>query len=134
MADFMAGVLEDSFMKMDPHNVLAMLWTGQHADISANPSYNGDFDKALKSIKALAYIMPGSTDLFCTADDNEYEAKLIPHSFFKPIQSKWGHFAGRGINSADNQFIDDNLKQLLALTFNNTEIFSRFGLPERLEG
>ncbi|NIK67403.1 alpha/beta fold hydrolase [Paenibacillus sp. BK720] len=114
LEDFVAGVWEDSFMKMDPHNVLAMLWTGQHADISANPSYNGDFDKALKSIKALACIMPGSTDLFCTADDNEYEAKLIPNAVFKPIPSIWGHFAGRGINSADNQFIDDHLKHLLA--------------------
>lgn len=118
LEEFVAGVWEDSFMKMDPHNVLAMLWTGQHADISANPSYKGDFDKALRSIKALACIMPGSTDLFCTTDDNEYEANLIPHAVLKPIPSIWGHFAGRGINRADNQFIDENLKQLLALSVN----------------
>lgn len=116
LADFVAGVWDDSFMNMDPHNVLAMLWTGQHADISADPSYNGNFDKTLQSIKALAFIMPGSTDLFCTADDNEYEARLIPNAVFKPIKSIWGHFAGRGINGADNAFIDDNLKSLLALT------------------
>ncbi|GIO66090.1 alpha/beta fold hydrolase [Paenibacillus cookii] len=114
LADFMVGVWEDSFMQMDPHNVLAMLWTGQHADISANPTYNGDFDKALGSIKAQACVMPGSTDLFCPADDNEYEAKRIPNAEFKPIESVWGHFAGRGINRSDNQFIDDNLKRLLA--------------------
>ncbi|PRA07702.1 MULTISPECIES: alpha/beta fold hydrolase [unclassified Paenibacillus] len=118
LEDFVAGVWENSFMNMDPHNVLAMLWTGQHADISANPSYNGDFDKALHSIKAFACIMPGSTDLFCTAADNEYEAKRIPNAVLKPIQSIWGHFAGRGINSADNQFIDDNLKHLLSLNTN----------------
>ncbi|TCP19695.1 homoserine O-acetyltransferase [Scopulibacillus darangshiensis] len=114
LEDFVVGVWENSFMEMDPHNVLAMLWTGQFADISANPAYNGDFDEALKSIKALACIMPGSTDLFCTADDNEYEANLIPNAVFNPIESIWGHFAGRGINSADNKFIDDNLKRLLA--------------------
>ena len=113
---FVTEVWEHSFMKMDPHNVLAMLETGQHADISANPSYNGDFEKALKSIKALACIMPGSTDLFCSADDNAYEAKFMPNADFKPIPSIWGHFAGRGINSADNLFIDDNLKRLLALS------------------
>ncbi|RRJ63664.1 alpha/beta fold hydrolase [Paenibacillus oralis] len=118
LADFVAGVWENSFMKMDPHNVLAMLWTGQHADISADPAYNRDFDKALGSIKALACIMPGSTDLFCTADDNEYEAKLIPNAVFNPIKSIWGHFAGRGINSADNKFIVDNLKRLLTLSTN----------------
>jgi homoserine O-acetyltransferase len=118
LEDFVAGVWEDSFMKMNPHNVLAMLWTGQNADISASPAYNGDFDEALKNIKALAFIMPGSTDLFCTAVDNEYEAKLIPNAVFTPIESIWGHFAGRGINSADNQFIDDNLKRLLSLNPN----------------
>jgi len=118
LEDFVAGVWEDSFMKMDPHNVLAMLWTGQNADISANPAYKGDFDEALKSIKALACVMPGSTDLFCTADDNNYEAKLIPNAVLTPIESIWGHFAGRGINTADNTFIDNNLKRLLALRTN----------------
>lgn len=42
----------------------------------------------------------------------------IPNAMFKPIQSIWGHFAGRGINSADNQNIDDNLKHLLRLHTN----------------
>lgn len=119
LTDFVAGVWENSFMKMDPHNFLAMLWTGQFADMSANPIYKGDFDKALKSIKAIACVMPGSTDLFCTADENDYEAKLMPHAVVKPIASVWGHFAGRGINRVDNQFIDDNLKQLLALGRND---------------
>ncbi|GAB2541684.1 alpha/beta fold hydrolase [Gracilibacillus alcaliphilus] len=118
LEEFVAGVFEHSFMKMDPYNFLTMLWTGQNADISANPDYNGDFDEALRNINAFACIMPGSTDLFCTADENKYEAKLIPNAVFKPIESTWGHFAGRGINSTDNKFIDDNLKRLLALRKN----------------
>lgn len=114
LEDFVVGVWEESFVKMDPQNVLTMLWTGKHADISRNPTYNGKFDEALNNIKALACIMPGSTDLFCTAEDNQYEASLIPNVIFNPIESIWGHFSGRGINSVDNQFIDDNLKHLLA--------------------
>lgn len=113
LENFVARVWEDSFMRMDPHNVLAMLWTGQNGDISASSTYNGDFNEALKGIKALAIVMPSITDLFCTADDNEYEAKHIPNAVLNPIESIWGHFAGRGINSADNKFIDDNLKRLL---------------------
>ncbi|WP_046216385.1 alpha/beta fold hydrolase [Paenibacillus wulumuqiensis] len=115
VADFMTGVWENSFMQMNPHNVLAMLWTGQYADISDNAMYDGDFDRALHSIRALSCIMPGSTDLFCTADDNKYEADRIPYAMFNPIHSIWGHFAGRGINQADNTFINNNLKQLLML-------------------
>ncbi len=118
LEDFLAGVWENSFMKMDPYNVLAMISTGQEADISANPLYNGDFEKALKSIKAHACIMPGSTDLFCTAEENEYEAQQLPNAIFNPIDSIWGHFSGRGINRADNAFIDNNLKRLLATNTN----------------
>src|SRR5699024_5497970 len=69
LAGFMEDFWESSFMQMDPHNVLSMLWTGQHADISANSAYNGDFDRALQSVRALACVMPGSTDLFCTEHD-----------------------------------------------------------------
>ncbi|SEM87280.1 homoserine O-acetyltransferase [Terribacillus saccharophilus] len=119
LEDFSVGVWENSFMNMDPHNVLSMLWTGQHADISANSNYNGEFDEALKSIKAITYIMPGSTDLFCTAEANEYEAKFIPNVEYHPIKSVWGHFAGRGINSTDNAFIDNKLKRLMTLRTEN---------------
>lgn len=115
LEDFVAGVWEKSFMEMDSHNVLAMLWTGQFADISENPTYNGDFDEALGGIKALACMMPGSTDLFCRADDNAYEANHMPNAVLNPIESIWGHFAGRGINSTDNKWIDDNLKRLLQM-------------------
>ncbi|MDO3411610.1 alpha/beta fold hydrolase [Saccharibacillus sp. CPCC 101409] len=113
LESFVAGVWESSFMNMDPHNVLAMLWTGRHADIGDNPEYNGDFDRALGSIRARACLMPGSTDLFCRAEDNEYEAARMPNAVVAPIVSDWGHFAGRGINEADNRFIDGRLKALL---------------------
>jgi len=113
LEDFVAGFWEDSFMKMNPHEVLAMLWTGQYADISKNLVYNGDFAKALESIEALACVMPGSTDLFCPAKDNEYVSKLMPNATFNPINSVWGHFSGRGMNSIDNKFINRKLKQLL---------------------
>jgi len=113
LESFVSGVWENSFMNMDPHNVLAMLATGQSADISDNGMYGGDFDLALRSITARACIMPGSTDLFCRAEDNEYEAARMPNAVCRPIVSDWGHFAGRGINQKDHAFIDRQLKSLL---------------------
>jgi homoserine O-acetyltransferase len=114
LEDFLVGYWEGFFLKKDANNLLAMAWTWQHADISANPMYNGDFEKALRSIKARAVVMPGRTDLYFTPEDNEYEAKLMPNATFRPIESIWGHFAGAGVNPADTKFIDDNLKELLA--------------------
>jgi homoserine O-acetyltransferase len=114
LEDFLVGYWEGFFLKKDANNLLAMAWTWQNADISANPMYNGDFEKALRSIKAKAVVMPGRTDLYFTPEDNEYETKLMPDAAFRPIESIWGHFAGGGVNPADTKFIDDNLKALLA--------------------
>ncbi len=47
--------------------------------------------------------------------DSRQEAALMPNARFIPIPSIWGHFAGgRGINPADVQFLDDQLKLLPA--------------------
>lgn len=114
LEDFLVAFWEGFFLKRDANNLLTMAWTWQHGDISATPEYNGDFEKALGSIKAKALVMPGQTDLYFTPEDNEYEARHMPNANFRPIPSIWGHFAGGGVNPADTRFIDDNLKELLA--------------------
>ncbi|BBH20012.1 homoserine O-acetyltransferase [Paenibacillus baekrokdamisoli] len=111
--DFLAGFWDRSFLGLDANNLLAMLWTWQHADISANSMYCGDFEKALRSIKAHATVMPGRMDLYFTPEDSEYETRRIPNANFRPIESIWGHFAGRGINPDDTEFIAAQLKQIL---------------------
>src|SRR5438552_4522521 len=44
--------LEGYFRRRDANDLLAMLWTWQHADISANERYRGDFAAALGAITA----------------------------------------------------------------------------------
>lgn len=41
-----------------------MLYTWQSGDCSAQEPYNGDFDAAMKGIKAKALVLPGKTDLY----------------------------------------------------------------------
>lgn len=41
-----------------------MLHTWQAGDCSAQEPYNGDFDAAMKGIKAKALVLPGKTDLY----------------------------------------------------------------------
>lgn len=48
----------------DPENMLTMLWTWQAGDCSAQEPYNGDFDAAMKGIKAKALVLPSKTDLY----------------------------------------------------------------------
>jgi homoserine O-acetyltransferase/O-succinyltransferase len=104
---------EARYRSRDANDLLAMLWTWQHADISANPRFNGDLSAALRAIEARAIVMPSATDLYFRVRDNELEVAQMPNAELRPIPSTWGHAAGRGTNPADNQFIDTALRELL---------------------
>jgi homoserine O-acetyltransferase/O-succinyltransferase len=115
LEDFLVGFWEGLFLVRDANNLLTMLWTWQNGDISANELYRGDFKKALGSITAKAYVMPGTTDLYFPPEDSELEVANMPNAEFVPIKSIWGHFAGGpGLNPEDVAFIDAKLKDLLA--------------------
>jgi homoserine O-acetyltransferase/O-succinyltransferase len=91
-----------------------MLSTWQHADISKNATYKGDFSAALKGIRTRAIVMPCETDLYFRVRDNQLEVESMPNAELRPIPSIWGHAAGLGVNNADNEFIDAALNGLLA--------------------
>jgi homoserine O-acetyltransferase/O-succinyltransferase len=59
--------------------------------------------------------MPGQTDLYFPPEDSEYEVSKMPNAELRPMPSIWGHFAGGpGLSSADVEFLDKALKELLA--------------------
>lgn len=53
----------DRFLK-EPENLLVLLQTWQIGDVSQQEPYNGDFEKAMASIKAKALVLPSKTDLY----------------------------------------------------------------------
>jgi homoserine O-acetyltransferase/O-succinyltransferase len=114
LEDFLVAFWEGFFLKKDANNLLAMLWTWQNGNIGHTPGFDGNFEKALSSIKAKAIVMPAEMDLYFPPEDNEYEVKYMPNAEFRVIKSLWGHFAGGGANPVDTKFIDDALKELLA--------------------
>jgi len=105
---------EGYFRRRDANDLLAMLWTWQHADISANPQHKGDFATALRAIRARAIVMPCETDLYFRVRDNAIEVEQMPNAELRPIPSIWGHIAPFGANPPDNAFIDAALRELLA--------------------
>jgi homoserine O-acetyltransferase/O-succinyltransferase len=107
-----ARFLEEYFRRRDANDLLAMLWTWQHADISANPLYGGNFDKALGAIRARAIVMPCTTDLYFRVRDNEIEVAGMSNAELRPIPSIWGHAAL--FNPTDNEFVDAALNELLS--------------------
>lgn len=112
--DYLWRGWEQSYRKRDPHNLIAMLDTWLHCDISDNPTYQGDFDRALASIQAKTLVMPSQTDLYFTPEDCAAEAAKIPNATYLPIPSIWGHRAGNPYqNPEDAMFIRSAVKELL---------------------
>jgi homoserine O-acetyltransferase len=108
-----ARFLEGYFRRRDANDLLAMLSTWQHADISANPIYGGDFARALAAIEARAIVMPSATDLYFRVRDNEVEVESMPNAELRPIPSIWGHAAY--FNPVDSAFVDVALRELLSI-------------------
>jgi homoserine O-acetyltransferase len=115
LEDFLVWFWEGFFLGKDANNLLTLLWTWQYADISGDPKYGGNFEKALAGIKAKAIVMPASTDLYFPPADSEYEVKHMPNAELRVQQTDWGHFGGdpRG-TSPDIKIVDDAIRELLA--------------------
>lgn len=115
LEDYLVRDWEASFLRRDAHNLLSMMETWRRSDISDNDVYKGDLRKALAAIRARTLIMPGSHDLYFTAEDSQAEAEHIPNCRFHPIPSIWGHRAGNPIkNPKDEQFIKTAISELLS--------------------
>ncbi|KQO71877.1 alpha/beta fold hydrolase [Methylobacterium sp. Leaf88] len=115
LEDFLVGFWEGLFYTRDANDLLAMLWTWQNGDISANDRFNGDLDAALGAIRADAILMPASTDLYFPPEDNAIEAAAMPNADLRVLDTWWGHFAGGpGTSPDDIATLDAALKELLA--------------------
>ena len=114
LPDFLSGFWEQRYARRDPNNLLALLRTWQLNDVGAAAGPDVTLARALGSIKAKATVMAAQTDLYFTPADIEAEARLIPGARFRLIPTIWGHMAGAGLNPADSQFIEAEIKALLA--------------------
>jgi homoserine O-acetyltransferase len=111
---FLVDYWEALYLSRDANNILALIWTWQHADISANDRYNGDLVAALAGITAQTIVLPGSTDLYFPPGDDEYEVAHIAGAELRPIPSVWGHYAGGGRDPTASGLIETALRELLA--------------------
>ena len=117
LEDFLVGFWEGFFLDgRDANNLLAMLWTWQNGDVGKTPGFDGDYERALASIKAKAIVMPAEKDLYFPPEDEEYAVGRMSgtDAELRVIPGVWGPMAGGGLNPIDVAFIDGALKELLA--------------------
>lgn len=118
LEDYLARSWDVAFAHRDANNLLAQLWTWQNGDISRCDAFGGDFAKAMAAITARMLLMPGATDNYFQAGDNEAELPLLTSArsvAFSPIPSLYGHRAGNPMQiPADKAFINAQVEALLA--------------------
>ncbi|MFI5310894.1 MAG: alpha/beta fold hydrolase [Gemmatimonadales bacterium] len=98
----------------DANNYILQARTWQRHDVGTTTGFNGDVERALRSIKVPLLYMPSETDLYFPLADARYEAQFIPHVALVPIPSLWGHPAGAGSSPADRKFLNEKIGLFLA--------------------
>jgi homoserine O-acetyltransferase len=97
----------------DANNLILQMRTWEKHDVGATPGFNGDVERALRSIQVPLLYMPSETDLYFPLTDARYEAQFIPGVSLVPIPSLWGHTAGAGSNPADEKFLNETIARFL---------------------
>ena len=116
-----AGTTAEQFMgsfrtrfSADANNYILQARTWQRHDVGGSPGFDGDVEKALRSITVPLLYMPSETDLYFPVGDARYEMAFIRAVSFVPIPSLWGHPAGAGASPADKQFLNETIGRFLA--------------------
>lgn len=105
---------EERFAARPAADLYAQLRSWDASDISANETYGGDLEAALRAIRARMLLMPGETDLYFRVADNQAELPFLKRAELRPIPSLWGHRAGNpSTNPIDADFLRAALRRLL---------------------
>jgi homoserine O-acetyltransferase len=102
------------FANNDANDMILQARTWQRHNVGTSPGFNGDVERALKSITAPLLYMPSETDLYFPIGDARFEAQFIRRVSLVPIPSLWGHPAGAGGNPADRTFLNQTISSFLA--------------------
>ena len=97
----------------DANDLILQARTWEQHDVGKTPGFDGDVEKALRSIKVPFLYMPSETDLYFPVGDARYEQQFIPHVTFAPIPSIWGHPAGAGASPEDKAFLNRKIMEFL---------------------
>jgi len=98
----------------DANDYILQARTWENHNVGTTPGFDGDVEKALRSIQAPFLYMPSETDLYFPIGDARYEKDFMTTVTFMPIPSLWGHTAGAASNPADAKFLNENIGRFLA--------------------
>ena len=112
-SQFVDQQIKDFFAGADANDLILQMRTWQTHDVGGTKGFNGDTEKALRSITTPILYMPSQSDLYFPLTDARAESKFIPGVSLVPIPSLWGHPAGVGASPADLLFLNSKIRAFI---------------------
>jgi homoserine O-acetyltransferase/O-succinyltransferase len=108
-------VQDGGWRRMDATDWIYQSWAYDAHNLGTTPGFNGDYHRALKSIKAKTLILAGTGDLL----NPEYEAMEAAH-YINDVryvainpQRPMGHVSGAGISAPENELQNAEVARFL---------------------
>jgi homoserine O-acetyltransferase len=94
---------EAQWKRIDANDWIYQSWAYDQHNVGTTPGFNGDYHKALKSIKAKVLILAGSGDLLNPEADAQEAANYISDVRYVPINANrpMGHLSGAGATAPE---------------------------------
>jgi len=102
---FLKGVEDGGWKRMDAVDWVYQSWAYDQHNLGTTPGFDGDYHKALKSIKAKTLILAGTGDLLNPEYESQEAARYIADVRYVPINERrpLGHLSGAGATVPENE-------------------------------
>ncbi len=106
---------QESWRRVDAADWVYQSWAYDQHDLGTTPGFNGDYQRALKSIKAKTLILAGTIDLLNPEFEAMEAAKHIGDVRYVNINSQkpMGHLSGAGISAPENEVQNREISNFL---------------------
>lgn len=112
---YLKGVQDAGWRRMDAVDWIYQSWAYDTHNVGTTPGFNGDYHRALKSIKAKTLILAGTGDLLNPEYEAMEAAQYIPDVRYIALntQRPLGHLSGAGATAPENELQNREVARLL---------------------
>jgi homoserine O-acetyltransferase/O-succinyltransferase len=114
---FLKGLEDGAWKRIEAIDWVYQTWAYDAHNLGATPGFNGDYHRALKSIKAKTLILAGTGDLLNPEYEAMEAARYIPDVRYVAInpQRPLGHLSGAGATTPENELQNAEIGRFLDL-------------------
>jgi homoserine O-acetyltransferase len=114
---YLKGVQDGGWKRMDAADWIYQSWAYDQHNVGTTKGFNGDYRKALQSIKAKTLILAGTGDLLNPEADALEASTYIPDARYIAINAgrPMGHLSGAGASARENELQNDEISKFLDL-------------------